>query len=145
VALPLTPYDRESRAQTLATTPSACYATSDLDWSAASLFGSANNFTVTQAIASAGWARASLDRRADGSARTSLRSLAGSTVRDLATGAITSGAFDVRGLPVTGFAARSFRNGTLSCKSFSGASAACQGNYGGSFVHRYKRAVTPVS
>lgn len=144
VAFPVTPYDRESRPQPLATMPSACYAASDLDWSGASLFGSVNNFTITQPVASAGWARAALDRRVDGTPRNTLRSLPGSTMWDLATGASTTGAFDVHGLPVVGFAARSFRNGTLQCQSGSGTTA-CQGNYGGNFTHRYKRSITPAS
>jgi len=143
VDVPLVPYDRESRVQALGARPTACYAASDLDWSGASLFGSASNFAITQAIASAGWARASLDRRADGASRSNLRSLPGSTAWDLATGAVTTAAFDVHGLPVLGFAARSFKNGTLQCKWGSGTQA-CQGNYGGNFTHRYKRSVTPA-
>jgi len=43
------------------------------------------------------------------------------------------------GLPMVGFAARSFRNGTLRCDA-----AACQGNYGGVFMHRYRSSVELV-
>lgn len=57
---------------------------------------------------------------------------------DLASGTPT----DVRptywGLPAVGFMARTFRNGTLSCTG-----AACQGNYGGAFPHRYRRTAYP--
>jgi hypothetical protein len=42
------------------------------------------------------------------------------------------------GLPVTGFAFRTFSNGTLTCTS-----GACQGNYGGLFVHSYRTTITP--
>jgi len=144
VMIPFTPYDRESRPQIFAATPSMCYAASDLDWSTASLFGSANNFAITQPIAPAGWARGVLDRTGDGSARRSLRSLPTSTGWDLATGAVRTSAFDVHGLPVAGFAARSFRNGTLQCASGT-TTTACQGNYGGNFMHGYKRSITPAS
>jgi hypothetical protein len=68
-----------------------------------------------------------------------LRSEAGSTATNLATGAITTGMFEMRGLPWTGFMIRTFTNGLLSC-----ATGTCQGNYGGSFPHRYRRAITPV-
>jgi hypothetical protein len=40
----------------------------------------------------------------------------------------------LHGLPVLGFMVRTFRNGTLRCSG-----AACQGNYGGSFPHKYLR------
>jgi len=42
------------------------------------------------------------------------------------------------GLPVTGFAFRTFSNGTLTCGS-----ASCQGNYGGLFAHSYRTTITP--
>ena len=42
------------------------------------------------------------------------------------------------GLPVVGFMVRTFRNGNLQCGS-----AVCQGNYGGAFPHKYKRAAYP--
>ncbi len=42
------------------------------------------------------------------------------------------------GLPVTGFAFRTFSNGTLTCGSGS-----CQGNYGGLFAHSYRTTITP--
>lgn len=42
------------------------------------------------------------------------------------------------GLPVTGFAFRTFTNGTLTCGSGS-----CQGNYGGLFVHSYRTTINP--
>jgi len=42
------------------------------------------------------------------------------------------------GLPVTGFAMRTFTNGTLTCSTGS-----CQGNYGGLFEHSYRTTITP--
>jgi hypothetical protein len=69
-----------------------------------------------------------------------LTSLPGSTSFDAATAVTTTGTFVVRGLPVTGLAVRTFRNGTLSCDG-----GKCQGNYGGSFSHRYKRLIEPVT
>jgi hypothetical protein len=67
-----------------------------------------------------------------------LVSNADSQALDLRTGTVTQRAFSVRGLPMTGFMIRSFRNGTLSC-----AGAACQGNYGGLFKHRRVREIAP--
>jgi hypothetical protein len=68
-----------------------------------------------------------------------LTSNADSQAIDLRTGAVTQRAFTVRGVPVTGFMVRSFRNGTLSCGA-----AACQGNYGGLFRHRRVREIAPL-
>jgi hypothetical protein len=82
-----------------------------------------------------GWARLSLNPLFDWS----MESEPGSTSYDPATGAIRSGRFQVGGLPVTGLMVRTFKNGTLHCGS-----AACQGNYGGSFSHRYVRSITEL-
>jgi hypothetical protein len=67
-----------------------------------------------------------------------LVSLASSTRLDLSTGTVTAGAHTYSGLPLVGFAVRTFRNGTLACTG-----GACQGNYGGSFPFKYTREVTP--
>lgn len=67
-----------------------------------------------------------------------LASLSTSTARDVTTGATRMRRFAVRGLPVVGFMVRSFKNGTLNCGS-----GGCQGNYGGSFSHRYRRLIEP--
>jgi hypothetical protein len=63
-----------------------------------------------------------------------LRTLPTTTIRDMRTDSLTGGEQVVRGLPLVGLMARTFLNGTLTCGS-----SACQGNYGGSFVHRYRR------
>jgi len=55
-----------------------------------------------------------------------------------AFGAPVTGDVTFFGLPVTGFAFRTFTNGTLTCGSGS-----CQGNYGGLFVHSYRTTITP--
>jgi hypothetical protein len=53
--------------------------------------------------------------------------------------ALTAGvAVTFFGLPVTGFAVRTFSNGTLTCGT-----GACQGNYGGLFRHSYMNRITP--
>jgi len=49
-----------------------------------------------------------------------------------------AGAQTYRGLPVVGFAVRTFNNGTLTCGT-----ATCQGNYGGLFTHSYTQNITP--
>lgn len=68
-----------------------------------------------------------------------LVSLATSNATDLATGATTTGAFRVLGLPVVGFIARSFNHGTLMCSGGN-----CQGNYGSAFPHHGARSVVPA-
>jgi len=67
-----------------------------------------------------------------------LKSLSDSTRMDLATGAITTGPQTYSGLPVLGFAARTFVNGTLTCSAGS-----CQGNYGGAFPFQYIHRIAP--
>lgn len=62
------------------------------------------------------------------------------TTLRLADGAVATERILLTGLPVTGFMARTFRNGTLSCGA-----GACQGNYGGSVPHRFRRAIDPFS
>lgn len=69
-----------------------------------------------------------------------LTSLASSSRTHVATGVTTDGAHQFSGLPVIGFAARIFINGTLTCSS-----GACQGNYGGAFPLRYTRTISPSS
>ena len=84
-----------------------------------------------------GWMRI---RAADGlSDFGRLRSEPGSTMTELATGIVTAGRFELFGLPWTGFMVRTFRNGTLVC-----ATGSCQGNYAGSFPHRYVRTITSI-
>ena len=88
----------------------------------------------------AGWMRISVGEGAGDYGR--LRSEAGSLMTDLATGAVTSGRFELFGLPWTGFMVRTFKNGTLRC-GYQGATS-CQGNYAGSFPHRYVRTITQI-
>jgi hypothetical protein len=61
----------------------------------------------------------------------------GSVRTDIATGQSVSGRHTFRGLPVTGFSARTLRNGTLSCTG-----GTCQGNYGSAFPFTYQRSIT---
>jgi hypothetical protein len=68
-----------------------------------------------------------------------LTSLPSSTRHDLGTGATVPGPHAYVGLPLIGFAARTFTNGTLQCAG----SGSCQGNYGGAFAFRYRPAVSP--
>ncbi len=58
----------------------------------------------------------------------------------LADGAVGTEPIRLKGLPVVGFMARTFRNGTLQCGAVT-----CQGNYGSSAAHRFKRVVDPTS
>jgi len=68
----------------------------------------------------------------------SITSLPSSTRLDLATGAVTTGAQAYDGLPMVGFSARTFVNGTLACGAGS-----CQGNYGAAFPFKYIRTISP--
>lgn len=68
-----------------------------------------------------------------------LVSQAGSNTVNVTTGVAAAGAQTYLGLPVTGFMARTFNNGTLTC-----AGASCQGNYGSLFVHNYLDNVAPA-
>jgi hypothetical protein len=63
--------------------------------------------------------------------RAGLASLATSSRMELRSGAFETGAFQVQGLPVMGFMARTFVNGTLSC-----AATKCQGSYASAFAHQ---------
>jgi hypothetical protein len=65
--------------------------------------------------------------------------LTASTTR-IGDGAVLSETINLTGLPVVGFMARTFRNGTLACSSGN-----CQGNYGGSSAHRVRRVVNPAN
>ncbi|MGE0357065.1 MAG: hypothetical protein AB7P08_09130 [Burkholderiales bacterium] len=67
-----------------------------------------------------------------------LVSQAGSFTLNIGTAAAAAGAQTFLGLPVTGFMARTFNNGTLTCSG-----AACQGNYGSLFTHNYIDNITP--
>ena len=62
-----------------------------------------------------------------------------STAYDPIARTTSTGRFRVGGLPITGLMVRTFKNGTLHCGT-----AACQGNYGGSFSHRYRRSITYI-
>lgn len=57
---------------------------------------------------------------------------------DTATGATTSGPHRFDGLPVVGFTARTFANGTLPCGA-----GHCLGSYGGALSLSYARSVSP--
>jgi hypothetical protein len=65
-----------------------------------------------------------------------LISLPTSTRIDIAGGQVTAGTHTFVGLPVVGFSARTFTNGTLSCGAGS-----CQGNYGSGFAFRYRSGI----
>lgn len=67
-----------------------------------------------------------------------LTSLASSARIDIATGAKTTGAHTIRGLPLVGFAARTFTNGYLNCSG-----QTCQGNYASAQPYRFRRNVSP--
>ena len=60
-----------------------------------------------------------------------------STMLRHATGEIVTGPHTFKGLPVTGFSARIFRNGSLRCDV-----GTCQGNYGGAFPMKSRRDIS---
>jgi hypothetical protein len=67
-----------------------------------------------------------------------MTSLPNSTRYVTATGALLSGSHAYAGLPMVGFMARSFENGTLLCGA-----GACQGSYGGAFPLSFRRSINP--
>jgi hypothetical protein len=69
-----------------------------------------------------------------------INSLAASTRTNIATGVTTPGPHVFAGLPMLGFTARTFENGTLTCGA-----GKCQGNYGGAFPLKYERAISPAN
>jgi hypothetical protein len=146
VSAALSVYDREGILQPSCGVPGcasktiACYASTVIDWSKASLFGSTNNDVLADLLPASGRARAMLGGAAGLSNGNALRSAADSIAWDMSTGVHTTSKFDITGLPVVGFAARTFKNGTLTCAGF----GACQGNYGGSFDHHFDRLIQPV-
>jgi hypothetical protein len=101
------------------------------------VLGSVNtaNVNVTAGFQN-GWANLSF--RGAGATTTGLVSEVGSATIALATGLSTPGAQTYFGLPVVGMMVRTFNNGTLTCGA-----AACQGNYGSAFEHKYLQNITP--
>ena len=100
------------------------------------VFGSLNVPTMAPSFGS-GWAAADVFRNppeVEG-----LVSLPASWSRPLDGVRIDPGEYQLRGLPIVGFMARTFQNGTLSCGT-----NACQGNYGGAFRHRTRRFIVPA-
>jgi hypothetical protein len=132
--------------------PAACTPVASLCWSASvlpfqavdrSALGSANATAVGGA---SGYplpfqnGHVSLAPSGAGAATTGLVSEPTSMVRDLATGQVTTGRFRVLGLPVVGFTASTFQNGTLTCNG-----ALCQGNYGEAFPLKFRTSILPVT
>jgi hypothetical protein len=70
----------------------------------------------------------------------SLQSLPRSLRIDALTGTVTTGSHLLRGLPMTGFAVRTFTNGVLHCSA-----GTCLGNYGGAYPLDYRRLIQPAS
>jgi hypothetical protein len=111
------------------------------DTSISGVLGSRNTRTVTVQDFQSGWANLSFT--GPGATSSLVGGLGGTGERVNLTGigpaAITgAGAVTFFGLPVTGFAVRTFANGTLTCGT-----GACQGNYGGLFRHSYLNLITP--
>lgn len=147
-------YDRESRTRSEAPGETCSFASAPCpplslrpvagafavanDGTTKSVLGSVNGLRLGEIGGfTSGWMRV---RVAEGPGELGrLRSEPGSISTDLATGAVTSGRFEVRGLPWVGFMVRTFNNGTLSC-----AAGACQGNYAGAFAHRVVRSIDLV-
>jgi hypothetical protein len=118
------------------------------DTSISGVLGSRNTRTVTVQNFASGWANLSFT--GPGATQSALGGMGGTGERVLldtrfVTGTsllpaatTTAGAVTFFGLPVTGFAVRTFANGTLTCGTGS-----CQGNYGGLFRHSYMNRIEP--
>jgi hypothetical protein len=123
--------------------PSLCNAASVLAWKAAfnpkaSIFGSRNVVDDAYARLPTNVGVVSM-RFTSQAAQAGLVSLPSSSRMDLGSGDSEPGAYRVQGLPVLGFMARIFVNGTLDC----GASK-CQGNFASAFPHQGARSVAPA-
>jgi hypothetical protein len=70
----------------------------------------------------------------------SVNSMAGSSMTNLATGAVTTGSFRVEGTPTVGFVARTFVNANVMCGS-----TLCQATYSAAMPHRRIRMISPNS
>jgi len=100
------------------------------------VLGSANNLSVNVTAGNQnGWANLSFT---GANSLVGLVSQAGSSTVNIGTLVGVAGAQTYLGLPVTGFMARSFNNGTLTCEG-----ASCQGNYGSLFTHNFIDNITP--
>jgi hypothetical protein len=139
----LTGHGREEQTQAVAATDfsagmphTACWAANVLimrrNDSTVQRIDSANSLSTLPPAFPNGWM--SLTFNAAG--QNGLRSLPNSWSRGLDGANFEPGVYELRGLPVVGFMARTFENGTLSCGA-----TVCQGNYGGSFAHRVRRTV----
>jgi len=95
-------------------------------------------YTVSGTRFSNGWVRISFLPSTQQGAPLVSRSQ--STRIDHSSGVVTTGSHVFNGLPVVGFSARVFRNGTLRCDAGS-----CLGNYGGTFPFTYLRDISPAS
>ncbi len=101
------------------------------------VLGSANTLAVNVTTGNQnGWANLVFT---GANALVGLTSQAASNTVNVTTGAAAAGAQTYIGLPVTGFMARTFNNGTLTC-----AGASCQGNYGSLFQHNYTDNIAPT-
>lgn len=69
-----------------------------------------------------------------------MQSLNRSVRIDAITGSVTTGAHLLSGMPMTGFALRTFSNGALHCSA-----GRCLGNYGGAYPLDYRRVIQPAS
>jgi hypothetical protein len=109
------------------------------DQTISGVLGSRNTRTVSVGSFASGWANLSFT--GPGASSLGMGALTSERVNLTGVGpaAVTgAGAVTFFGLPVTGFAVRTFANGTLTCGTGS-----CQGNYGGLFRHSYMNRITP--
>lgn len=121
--------------------PASCYSATvwtpfnGYPYTRSSLLGSANGETlhITDAFRAG---RIWMFPQGNFAAEPGMMASAASTVTDVATGTTSAGAMFIEGLPIVGFVARSFSNGSLMC-----ASDACQGNYASAFPHKTLRSI----
>jgi hypothetical protein len=85
-----------------------------------------------------GWANLAFTGNNATNAAAGLLAAAGFT-QNATTGAASAAAQQYFGLPVVGFMARTFNNGTLTCGG-----ATCQGNYGSLFNHNFTENIIPT-
>lgn len=99
------------------------------------VLGSVNAWLVTIPSAAQNGAAA---LRFDGFYTTPRTSAVNALSLRLSDGVLAPETIRIEGMPALGFALRTFRNGSLACGA-----GTCQGNYGGSFPHKWRTAIGP--
>ena len=144
----LTQYDREERTIAQQTnfspppptqTDSLCWEANVITFNNSNVLGSKNQVSITTTFAN-GWVDLLFPFIASGAKHQLIGGTTNTVAISRTTGAVATGtqaSATYAGLPVVGFAAQTFNNGTLSIGPLSNIQSA----YGGNFIHKYTRSI----